>query len=122
MPDPTTADLAARVLTLAERISEEDNQFGTASAGWAWWQEAAEELAEAAVALARQATGAPCDHEEGSTTYLRGDTFADTCDTCGTAITARTLAQIEAATPGFTAASDRVGELTLPTSVIRREP
>lgn len=112
-------DLAARVLAIAERIGEEDNQFGTASAGWTWWQEIAEELAESATALAR-AVVPPCDHEDGSTTYLRTHygsqgVFEDTCDTCGEVLTARTLAQIEEAAPGFTAATDRVGETSLPT-------
>lgn len=40
-----TDELLTAIERVIGEIGDEDNQFGTASAGWVWWQEHAEELA-----------------------------------------------------------------------------
>jgi hypothetical protein len=46
-----------RVRALLERIDDEDNEFGTASAGWRWWQETCEELASEVASLDNHLAG-----------------------------------------------------------------
>lgn len=38
-------DMLTGIEAVIGRIGDEDNQFGSAAAGWVWWQDAAEELA-----------------------------------------------------------------------------